>query len=160
MSYEIRPIRDDEIHLLSDFLYQAIFRRAEDAPLPRSIIEQPEIEVFISDYGKKDDNCLVTVAENKIVGAVWTRILSGPVKGFGNIDDRTPEFAVSLFEEYRGRGIGTHLMREMLVLLKEKGYRQASLAVQKDNYAVKMYKSVGFAIADENREEYIMLCKL
>lgn len=39
-------------------------------------------------------------------------------------------------------------------------YKKASLAVQKKNYAVKMYKSVGFEIVDENNEEYIMVCKL
>ena len=33
-------------------------------------------------------------------------------------------------------------------------------AVQKANYAVKMYKKVGFQIVDENNEEYIMVCKL
>ena len=35
-----------------------------------------------------------------------------------------------------------------------------SLAVQKQNYAVKMYKNVGFEIVDENEEEYIMVCQL
>ena len=39
-------------------------------------------------------------------------------------------------------------------------YKKASLAVQKQNYAVKMYKNVGFEIVDENEEEYIMVCKL
>jgi ribosomal protein S18 acetylase RimI-like enzyme len=51
-------------------------------------------------------------------------------------------------------------MKEMLSLLKDHGYRQASLAVQKANYAVRMYKNVGFEITDENDEEYIMLCRL
>lgn len=44
--------------------------------------------------------------------------------------------------------------------LKEKGYKRASLAVQKANYAVRMYQNVGFKIVDENTEEYIMLCEL
>ena len=48
----------------------------------------------------------------------------------------------------------------MLTALKERGYKQASLAVQKENYAVKMYRKVGFEIIDENTEEYIMLCRL
>ena len=48
----------------------------------------------------------------------------------------------------------------MLVELKDKGYKKTSLAVQKQNYAVKMYKSVGFEIVDENEEEYIMVCQL
>lgn len=51
-------------------------------------------------------------------------------------------------------------MKEMLRLLKEQGYKQASLAVQKANYAVKMYQKVGFEMIDENEQEYIMLCRL
>lgn len=58
----------------------------------------------------------------KIVGAVWTRILSGTIKGFGNVDEQTPEFAIALCEEYRNRGIGTALiMRSMLQLLRGAG---------------------------------------
>ena len=79
---------------------------------------------------------------------------------YGHINNKTPSFAISLYEEYRGKGIGTQLMLKMLELLKKKGYKQASLAVQKENYAVKMYKKVGFEIIDENSEEYIMICKL
>lgn len=52
------------------------------------------------------------------------------------------------------------MMKKMLCMLKENGYKQTSLAVQKKNYAVKMYKKVGFEIVDENDEEYIMLCRL
>lgn len=160
MNYEIRSIQTNEIGLLQDFLYEAIFQRDQQNLLPRSIIEQPELNVFIKDFGKKHDHCLVAVVENKIVGAVWTRILSGDVKGFGNVDDSTPEFAISFYQEYRGKGIGTQLMLHMLQLLKDKGYAKASLAVQKDNYALKLYQNVGFHIVNENEEEYIMVCNL
>ena len=51
-------------------------------------------------------------------------------------------------------------MVKMLELLKRQGYEKASLAVQKANYAVKMYKNVGFKTVDENDEEYIMVCEL
>lgn len=72
----------------------------------------------------------------------------------------TPSFAISLNKEFRGLGIGTALMKEMLYLLKHQGYKQASLAVQKANYAVNMYKKVGFSILHENAEEYIMVTQL
>ncbi len=52
------------------------------------------------------------------------------------------------------------MMRQMLQTLKDQGYKKASLAVQKANYAVKMYEKVGFRIIDENGEEYIMICEL
>ena len=76
---------------------------------------------------------------------------------YGYVDDETPSFAISLYKEYRGKGIGTALMRRMLGLLKEQGYKKASLAVQKANYAVRMYAAVGFRTVDENAEEYIMV---
>ena len=79
---------------------------------------------------------------------------------YGHIDNETPSFAISLLEEYRNYGIGTELMKQMLTKLKILGYKQASLAVQKMNYVVRMYKKVGFEIIDENDEEYVMLCKL
>ena len=48
-------------------------------------------------------------------------------------------------------------MTGMLEELKRNGYTRASLAVQKANYAVKMYEKVGFKTVDENDEEYIMV---
>ena len=156
MDYKIREIRKNEYSILFDFLYEAIFiPEGMDKP-PKSIIEQPELQVYIEDFGKKDDWCLVAEIKEKIVGTVWVRIMDD----YGHIDDETPSFAISLYEEYRNMGIGTALMRDMLELLKNKGYKQTSLSVQKANYAVRMYQKVGFEVIDENEEEYIMVCRL
>ena len=157
MIYKIREIEKSEYGLLDDFLYEAIFIPKGIEKPPKDIIKNKELQVYVKDFGSnKDDNCLVAEYEDKIVGACWTRIMND----YGHIDNETPSFAISLYEEYRGNGIGTDLMLKMLELLKEKGYKKASLAVQKENYAVKMYKKVGFEIIDENNEEYIMVCIL
>lgn len=156
MDYQIREIREDEYGVLDDFLYEAIFiPEGEKAP-PKSITKQPELQVYVSDFGRKDDCCLVAEADGKIIGAVWTRIMND----YGHIDDSIPSFAISLYKDFRGYGIGTTLMEEMLALLKEKGYKKASLSVQKANYAYQMYLKVGFTVVDENNEEYIMVCDL
>ena len=123
---------------------------------PKSIIEQPELQVYIKDFGKEDDWCFVAVIKGKIVGAVWVRIMND----YGHIDNETPSFAISLYEEYRNMGIVTALMRDMLEFLKDKGYKRTSLSVQKVNYAVRMYQKVGFEVVDENEEEYIMVYRL
>ena len=102
------------------------------------------------------DNCIVADDNNRVVGAVWTRIMND----YGHVDDHTPSFAISLYKEYRGNGIGTKMMERMLEKLRQQGYKKASLAVQKENYAVKMYENVGFRIVDQNIEEYIMVCML
>ena len=154
---ELRKIRDDEIELLQDFLYEAIFIPDGVEPPAREIIEQPELKLYYEDFGRGTADYSIVADDNgRVIGAVWTRIMND----YGHVDDDTPSFAISLYKEYRGHGIGTRLMENMLVLLKEKGYERASLAVQKANYAVRMYEKVGFKIVDENVEEYIMVCEL
>ena len=157
---KIREIKQKELSLLQDFLYEAIFKKDEKSPLSKKAIKKPELKVYIEDFGQEDDNCLVAEVNDKIVGAVWSRIFKGDIKGFGYIDDQTPELAISLYKGYRNQGIGTKLMKNMIELLKEKGYNQISLSVQKDNYAVKMYEKFGFEVEKELDEEYIMVCEL
>lgn len=157
MDYKIRTISEKEASLLEDFLYEAIFVPEGVPAPPKSIINQPELKLYIDGFGKKkDDIGLVAEIDKKAVGAVWVRI----VDDYGHVDHDTPSFAISLRKDYRGLGIGTALMKEMLRILKGRGYKQASLSVQKANYAVKMYLKTGFEIIDENEEEYIMLCRL
>jgi len=153
----IRKIRPSEIPLLSDFLYEAIFVPAGSAPPPRDIIQEPELQVYLTDFGKrKDDIGFVAEVDQRIVGAVWARIMND----YGHVDDQTPSLSISIFKEYRGRGIGTALMKTMLKELQDRGYKQASLSVQKANYAVRMYEKAGFEVVEEKGEEYIMVCKL
>lgn len=156
MDYQIREIKESEYPILSEFLYEAIFIPEGTKKPPKSIIEQPELQVYLADFGRADDWCLVAETKEKIVGAVWARIMND----YGHIDDETPSLAISLYEEYRHMGIGTELLRAMLQFLKGKGYKQTSLSVQKANFAAAMYRNAGFEVIDENEEEYIMLCRL
>ena len=157
MQVVFRELRNDETELLRDFLFEAIFIPEGTEPPDRSIIELPELSLYYEDFGKgRADYCIVAEDDGKVVGAVWTRIM----KDYGHVDDDTPSFAISLYKDYRGRGIGTTMMRMMLNHLKGQGYKRASLAVQKANYAVRMYESVGFKTIDENAEEFIMVCEL
>ena len=158
---KIREIRKEEIGKLEDMLYEAIYQPDKQNLIPRSVLKVPEIDVYIKDFGSsKDDYCLVAEANEEIIGAVWVRILSGKIKGYGNIDDKTPEFAISLFEEYRNKGIGTALMNEMIAYLRKSGYKQTSLSVQKENYAVNFYKKLGFEVVKENDADYLMILKI
>lgn len=156
MNFKIRELKKCEIKLLNTFLYEAIFI-PEGVPEPsKDIINHPDLQIYISDFGKKDDICYVAEVEGKVVGAVWTRIIND----YGHIDDETPSLSISLLKEYRNLGIGTKLMKQIILALKEKGYKQVSLSVQKVNNAVRMYKKFGFEIVHENEEDYIMVFKL
>ena len=157
MDYIIRAMRETEYPLLEDFLYEAIFIPEGVVPPPKSIVNTPELQVYIENFGAQiHDKALVAEANHQVIGAVWVRIMDD----YGHVDDETPSFAISLYKEYRGHGIGTELMKEMLAMLKNCGYKKASLAVQKANYAVKMYRKVGFEIVGENEQEFIMTANI
>ena len=143
--------------MLEDFLYEAIFIPEGMEVPPRSVISLPELQTYIKDFGLlKDDFALVAEIEKQIVGAVWVRIIND----YGHIDSSTPSLAISLYKDYRKHGIGNAMMKEMLNLLRNHGYKSVSLSVQKANYAAKMYQKLGFKIVNENKDEWIMICHL
>ncbi|MBR3488296.1 MAG: GNAT family N-acetyltransferase [Bacteroidales bacterium] len=157
MTTFIRQIQQDETPLLNQFLYEAIFIPEGVAAPPQSIIENEELQVYVRNFGHEpDDRCLVAECDGRIVGAVWTRIMHD----YGHISDDTPSLAISLYKEYRNKGIGTELLERMIALLQNDGYSQVSLSVQKANYAVGMYQKAGFKVLQETDEELIMVCKL
>ena len=94
--------------------------------------------------------------DKKIIGAVWVRTS----KQYGHIDNKTPCFSISLYPEYRNQGIGTELMKKMIKSLTEKGYKRASLSVQKENYAARLYSKLDFETVKEHNGECIMVKKL
>lgn len=79
---------------------------------------------------------------------------------YGHVDDETPSLSISLYKEYRDKGIGSRLMQEIIKLLVSKGYKHVSLSVQKANYAVNMYLKLGFKTIKETDEEFIMVKEL
>ncbi len=124
-NYKIRKIEYSEYYMLEDFLYEAIFIPEGAAKPPRDIIDRPELQVYLTDFGKKKgDIGFVAEVDNRAAGAVWVRIMND----YGHIDDETPSFAISLYENYRNHGIGTALMRKML---NEMNYPAASCGVSK-----------------------------
>ena len=157
MSYSIREMRKEEYSLLSDFLYEAIYIPAGTAAPPKSVITCPELQVYIADFGNsKHDKALIVEVDGNIVGAIWARIMND----YGHIDENTPSLAMSVLKAYRGMGIGTLLLTQMLLAEKAAGYAKISLSVQKDNYAVKLYRKAGFTTVKETTEEYIMVADL
>ena len=157
MEFIVREMLPEEYPLLDDFLYEAIFIPEGEKPLPRDVIYNPDLQVYVKNFGNEpDDICFVAETGGKVVGAVWVRVMDD----YGHIEDGVPSFAISFYPEYRGRGMGTALMRRMLDELRKRGYKKTSLSVQKANYALKLYEKVGFKVLYDHGEEYIMVCEL
>ena len=161
MDYTIRHIRPEEHPLLEDFLYEAIFvPEGFEGEIPRSVIyDDPMCRAAFEGFGSlPDDRALMAEVEGEVVGACWVRTTDE----YGHIDDDTPSFSISLYKEYRGCGIGGAMMRRMLTELQEAGYVRASLSVQKDNPALRLYERLGFRIVGDGADEseWLMVCAL
>ena len=152
MDYTIRPLRSDERHLLEDFLYEAIYvPEGFEGTVPRSVIhDDPKCRAAFECFGDlPDDRALAAEVDGRVVGACWVRTTDE----YGHIDDETPSFSISLYAQYRGQGIGGAMMRQMLDELREAGYARASLSVQKENPALRLYERLGFRIIGDGEDE-------
>ncbi|MFV0362667.1 MAG: GNAT family N-acetyltransferase [Suipraeoptans sp.] len=159
MNAKIRTMLKSDYICLNEFLYQAIYIPNGEAIPPRSVINDPQIFIYIKEFGTMSGDLGVVAEQNgQVVGAAWTRI----IPAYGHIDNNTPELAISIFPEFRGYGIGTKLMNKLFKLLKESGYKKTSLSVQKNNPAVQFYQRLGYEILSEKanhveNEDYIMI---
>ena len=151
---EIREAAPEEWALLPDFTYEAIFKRPEDGPVPRTVLQHPALRGYYQGFGSGEaDRCLVAVADGAVVGAVWTRAAAG----YGSVDAETPELAMSLYPEWRGMGIGSRLLDAMLRLAEGEGWKCISLSVQLDNFARGMYLKAGFEPVEVRDGEAVMV---
>jgi len=137
-------LHDSEYSILEEMLYNAIFIPPGTAKLPFGIIRDPEIYVYIKNFGKAGDYCLVADINDRIIGAIWTREFYDAEKGFGFVNTETPELSMSVLERYRNKGVGTKLLLSMIRLLTELDYKQVSLSVDRMNYAYDFYRKLGF----------------
>lgn len=153
----IRQMTPQDYPLLEEFLYQAIFV-PKGVPAPdRTIIQLPELQLYVKDFGQfPNDETMVAEADGQVTGMIWTRIIDD----YGHLDKKTPSLAMSLLPAYHGQGIGTELLKTFLEHLRKKGYHKVSLSVQKENDAVNMYQKAGFQTIIENETDFIMVCDL
>ena len=161
MDYTVRRMERDEWPLLEDFLYEAIYvPEGFEGEVPRSVIQDdPKCRAAFEGFGAlPDDRAVVAVVNDEIVGACWVRTTDE----YGHIDDETPSLSISLYKPYRGRGVGGSMMGVLLGELRGAGYARASLSVQKENPALRLYERMGFRIIGDgcDETEWLMICRL
>ena len=154
----IRELRPDEYGALENFLYEAIYIPEGAHKPPRKIIERPELQVYVKDFGARAaDVCFVAEVGGQLVGACWSRIMND----YGHLDDETPSLALSVLKNFRRKGIATALTEKLCLRLAEKNFKRVSLSVQKENSAaIALYRKLRFAVVDVRGNELLMLKRL
>lgn len=156
-SLTIREIKSSEKDFLNEMLYTALFVEKGQSPLPSSVIKDPNVAKYISNFGsKQSDVCLVALEKNQLIGACWARVFDYHNQGFGFIDSKTPELSIAIKPEFRNKGVGTLLIKKIIVLYRERKTAHLSLSVHKNNAAIRLYTRIGFYTIKELKSSVIM----
>jgi ribosomal protein S18 acetylase RimI-like enzyme len=152
-----RPLGPEDEPFLWEMLYQAIYIASGAPALPKEIVQQPALARYVQGWGKSGDMGFLAIDENtsKPAGAAWLRLLAGENCGYGYIDDATPELSIAILPEYRGGGIGTHLL-DLLLAAALDHFTAVSLSVSPDNPAVHLYQHCGFQVVSAQSGSLIM----
>ena len=162
-SYTIRPISENEIGLLKEFLYLAIFIPPGEDPFPRKLLEAPMISKAYKKWGRYGDIALV-IEDTKIkeiIGAAWVRLFKKSDPSYGFVDENTPDLVISVKPKYRNKGIGTQLLKTLIQTVKEDGFNAISISVDERNPALRLYKRLGSEIIKhEEGESPVLLLQI
>lgn len=156
-----RLLKMSELGFLEEMLYEAIFIPEGIQKPPKTIIKDPSLSAYYEKWGEDVlDIALVAEFNQILVGAIWGRRFKKVKSGFGYIDDETPELSMAVKTEYRNRGIGTELLKEIIEIYKDKGIKTLSLSVDKRNAAYRLYAKIGFRIFSEKDTTATMCMQL
>jgi ribosomal protein S18 acetylase RimI-like enzyme len=156
MNCIIRPLAAEDEPFLWEMLYQALYVPEGQYALPREVIHLPKLARYVQNWGNKGDRGFLAsdAATGQPVGVVWLRSLIGENKGYGYVDDDTPELSIAVFPEHRGQGIGTQLLTHLFASVCEQS--SVSLSVSANNPAVRLYERFGFEVVSRSGESLLM----
>ncbi|NRF95205.1 GNAT family N-acetyltransferase [Paenibacillus frigoriresistens] len=140
----VRLLEKQEYDFFMDMHYESIYV-LEGKPSKNVLLNDPNIKKYSEGWGRKGDRALVALIENKPVGAVWYRLFGESNKGYGYVDNETPELGIAILPDFKKQGIGTILMKQIQQQAITDGYKSLSLSVDPDNHmAVRLYEKLGF----------------
>ncbi len=156
MTFAFRPLTSADESFLWDMLYLALYVPPGQPALPRDVLRRPQISRYVQGWGQADDVGLLALDGDKPVGAAWLRLLTGENRGFGYVDDTTPELSIAVLPEYRGRGIGSDLLTRLLEAARSR-FAAVCLSVSPDNPARQWYERLGFQVVNDEPPSVTMV---
>jgi len=149
LHYSIRPLTQEDEPFLWQMLYEAAHMAEEGESTVQAVVNHPLIAKYVHNWGRASDLGFAAIELNgsQPVGAAWLRLFAEDDKGFGWVDDTTPELAIAVLPEYRNQGVGRQLLTRLLSAAKA-SYRSVSLSVRSSNLALSLYERSGFKVIE------------
>ena len=151
LRFSIRALLPTDAPFLYEMLYLALHVPPGVKRFPREIVKSPQLRQYVYNWGNSDDVGFAAVDDlsGGAIGAAWIRLLKGENRGYGYVDDVTPELSVAVLPEYRGHGVGTQLLENLLMAAQSR-YPAVCLSVSADNQAFNLYVRSGFGVVAES----------
>ncbi len=126
------------------------------------VLSKPELARYLEGWGRQGDTAVLAVDLDggRRLGAAWYRLMTSEEPGYGYVDDQTPEIALAVVPDHRGRGVGGALLRELREAARSQGYNALSLGVEKGNPALGLYERNGFVKLFETEDARTMRANL
>ncbi len=141
-------------------LYEAAYWNPEGLrPLKEEALsEEPKLARYLEGWGRPGDAAVVAVdlSSGRRLGAAWYRLMTSEEPGYGFVNDSTPEVALAIVPDHRGRGMGGALLREIRDVARSRGHGALSLSVEHGNPALGLYERNGFVKLFETEDAWTM----
>ncbi|MEM7367863.1 MAG: GNAT family N-acetyltransferase [Bacteroidota bacterium] len=157
---EFRPLISSDLWFLKEMFYESLFVPPGEGAFPLEVIERPDLAKYYLGWGKAEDLGLIAEQGSVPVGAVWCRTFTEANKGYGFVAPEIPELGIAIQKPYRGQGIGTQLLINIMTSLLAQGIHQVSLSADTRNPALRLYQRHGFVEVKKDGFSCIMLKKL
>lgn len=153
--FTLRPAGRHDAAFLAEMLLAAVNWKPGEPGLTRAeVLADPRLARYVAQWPREDDLGVVAVdGRGEPVGAVWLRRFTAEEPGYGFVAADVPELSIGVVPSWRGRGVGRALLREATRLAGERGTRQVSLSVARDNPARRLYLSEGFVLVDSGEAD-------
>ena len=157
-AFSLRPLLPQDQSFLWEMLYQAIYIAPGSPPLPRSILQQPELAHYATDWGKPGDLGILAVLNETAqpIGAAWLRLFAAEDPGYGFVAADIPEISVALLPDFRGMGVGTVLLADLIHTARP-FYPALSLSVSPGNPAQRLYERLGFHLIKQEGDSLTLM---
>jgi ribosomal protein S18 acetylase RimI-like enzyme len=142
-----------DVRFLRDMLHHAYYWRER---VPGSLVSR-----YVRGWGRPGDTAVIAIDDGFPVGAAWYRLFARDRPGFGFVDEQTPELAIAVVPNARGKGVGSALLEALLRRAREEGHARISLSVDRANDgAIELYRRHGFERVADVDDSVTMLAHL
>jgi ribosomal protein S18 acetylase RimI-like enzyme len=156
----LRDATAEDVPALTAALFQAVnWNSTVRFALP-DILANPQLAHYVSGWPRPGDFGIVAVADSAPVGAAWCRTFLAEGPGYGFVAADVPEASIGVAPAWRGHGIGTALLDELIARARANGLRAISLSVESGNRARALYERAGFRVVRRVADSDVMVLEL